>query len=176
MSDAQLVTAAVAGIVTVVLLITWLRVHPFLALMLGSAAPGIAAGMPAGKIAESFTAGVSSTAGNVGLLIALGAMIGALLADSGAADRVVDTVVSRVSARRLPWAIAGVAALIGLPLFFEIGVVLLVPIILFLWRRMDVPLIKLGIPALAVFRCCTASCRRIPVRWSRFRHCTPIWG
>jgi len=149
MSDAQLATAAVVGIVTVVLLITWLRVHPFLALMLGSAALGIAAGMPAGKIAESFTAGVSSTAGNVGLLIALGAMIGALLADSGAADRVVDTVVSRVSARRLPWAIAGVAALIGLPLFFEIGVVLLVPIILLVWRRMNVPLMKLGIPALA---------------------------
>jgi GntP family gluconate:H+ symporter len=147
--DSQLVTAAILGIVIVVLLITWLRLHPLLALMLGSAALGVAAGMPAARIVESFTAGVASTAGSVGLLIALGAMIGALVADSGGADRVVDTVVSRVSTARLPWAIAGVAALIGLPLFFEIGVVLLVPMILLVGRRLDVPLMKLGIPALA---------------------------
>jgi gluconate:H+ symporter, GntP family len=149
MSDAQLAAAALTGIATVVILIAWLRVHPFLALMLGSAAIGVIAGMPAAKIVDSFTAGVASTAGSVGLLIALGAMIGALLADSGGADRVVDTIVNAVSPKHLPWAVAGVAALIGLPLFFEIGVVLLVPIVLLVWRRIDMPLMKLGIPALA---------------------------
>ena len=115
------------GIVIVVVLITWLRVHPFLALILGSATLGIVSGMPTSKTVDAFTAGVGSTLGSVGLLIALGAMIGALLADSGSADRVVDTVVNRVSIVRLPWAIAGIAALIGLPLFFEVGLVL-VPI------------------------------------------------
>ena len=88
---------------------------------------GIAAGMPASTTVDSFTAGVGSTVGSVGLLIALGAMIGALLADSGGADRIVDTAVNSTSRRLLPWAIAGVAALIGLPLFFEVGVVLSCP-------------------------------------------------
>jgi GntP family gluconate:H+ symporter len=148
-SDGQLVTAVLLGIATVVVLITWLKVHPFLALIIGSGVLGsVAALAPADTIA-SFQAGVGSTVGNVGLLIALGAMIGGLLADSGGADRIVQSVVQRVSAHRLPWAMAGVAALIGLPLFFEVGVVLLVPVVLLVSRRTDVPLIKLGIPALA---------------------------
>jgi GntP family gluconate:H+ symporter len=147
--DAQLMAAALLGIVTVVLLIARLRVHPFLALILGSATLGVTAGMPTSKIVEAFTAGVGSTLGGVGLLIALGAMIGALLADSGSADRLVDTVASRVSIKRLPWAIAGIAALVGIPLFFEVGLVLLVPILLLVSRRIEVPLMKIGIPALA---------------------------
>jgi gluconate:H+ symporter, GntP family len=147
--DLHLITAALAGIVSVVLLISLFRVHPFLALIFGSAVLGVGAGMPAAKIVDSFTAGVGSTVGSVGLLIALGAMIGALLTDSGGADVVVDGVVSGVAARWLPWAVAGVAALIGLPLFFEVGVVLLVPIIVLVARRLDVPLMRIGIPALA---------------------------
>lgn len=147
--DLQLVAAMLLGITTVVLLITRLRVHPFLALILGSAVLGGVAGMPVSKTIDSFTAGVGSTVGSVGLLIALGAMIGALLADSGGADRVVDTVVKGVPARWLPWVIAGVAALVGIPLFFEVGVVLLVPILLLASRRIDIPLLKIGIPALA---------------------------
>jgi GntP family gluconate:H+ symporter len=145
----QLTLAALLGIATVVLLITWLKVHPFLALILGSAVLGSVAGLAPDKTITSFTTGVGTTVGSVGLLIALGAMIGGLLADSGGADRIVGTVVDRVSGRGLPWAMAGVAALIGIPLFFEVGVVLLVPIVLLVSRRSDVPLIKIGIPALA---------------------------
>ena len=75
--DLHLIAAALLGIVSVVLLISLLRVHPFLALIFGSAVLGVVAGMPAAKIVDSFTAGVGSTVGSVGLLIALGAMIGA---------------------------------------------------------------------------------------------------
>jgi GntP family gluconate:H+ symporter len=147
--NAQLIAAAVLGIAAVVALISWLKVHPFLALILGSATLGLVAGLGATKTIASFTKGVGDTVGSVGLLIALGAMIGGLLADSGGGDRIVDTVVQRVSDRQLPWAMAGVAALIGLPLFFEVGVVLLVPVVLLVSRRSDVPLLKIGIPALA---------------------------
>ncbi len=148
-NHAQLTVAALLGIATVVLLITWLKVHPFLALILGSAVLGSVAGLAPDKTVESFTKGVGSTVGSVGLLIALGAMIGGLLADSGGADRIVGSVVDHVSGRALPWAMAGVAALVGIPLFFEVGVVLLVPIVLLASRRTDVPLLRIGIPALA---------------------------
>jgi GntP family gluconate:H+ symporter len=147
--DAQLITAAVLGIATVVLLITMLRMHPFLALILGSAVLGVIAGLGPAKTVESFTDGVGSTTGSVGLLIALGAMIGALLADTRGADSVVNTVVERVPVRVLPWAMAGVAALLGLPLFFEVGVVLLLPIVLLVAWRSHVSLIAIGIPAVA---------------------------
>ncbi len=148
-NNTVLVTAALLGIATVVALITWLKVHPFLALILGSAVLGLVAGLGPSPTVDSFTKGVGSTVGSVGLLIALGAMIGGLLADSRGADRIVRTVVDRFSAGALPWALAGAAALVGIPLFFEVGVVLLVPIVLLVGRRTDVPLIKIGIPALA---------------------------
>jgi GntP family gluconate:H+ symporter len=147
--DTRLIIAAILGIATVVVLITWLKVHPFLALILGSAVLGAVGGLAAGDTVVSFQAGVGATVGNVGLLIALGAMIGGMLAASGGADRVVAAFVDHVSARRLPWAMAGVAALIGIPLFFEVGVVLLVPIVLLVARRSRLPVLLVGIPALA---------------------------
>ncbi|GIF14584.1 GntP family permease [Actinoplanes teichomyceticus] len=145
----QLVLAAVLGIAAVILLIAWAKWHPFLALIAGTGVLGMVAGADPAKIVTSFTAGLGSTAGSVGVLIALGSMIGALLADSGGADGIVRRIVAGVGGAALPWAMAGVAALIGLPLFFEVGVVLLVPIVLLVARRTDVGLLRIGIPALA---------------------------
>ena len=76
-------------------------------------------------------------------------MFGKLLADSGGADQIVDTIVGRSSPRSLPWAMALVGALIGLPMFFEIGLVLLMPVIFLVARRSGLSLIRVGIPALA---------------------------
>jgi gluconate:H+ symporter, GntP family len=146
---AQLVLAALLGIGAVVVLITVVKMHPFLALILGSAVLGLVGALGASKTVTSFGTGVGSTVTSVGLLIALGAMIGGLLADSGGADEIVDTIVARVPGGALPWAMVAAAALIGLPLFFEIGVVLLVPVVLLVASRSDVPLMKIGIPALA---------------------------
>ena len=95
------------GIVAVVLLITWAKWHPFLALILGSAVLGVVAALPPGDIVTSFTTGFGSTVGSVGVLIALGSMIGALLADSGGADSIVRTHRRQGgSATALPWAMA----------------------------------------------------------------------
>src|SRR6478735_6689536 len=112
-SSGQLILAALAGIALIVVLITLLKLHPFIALIL------------------------------------LGAMFAKLLADSGGADQIVDTIVGRASGRMLPWAMAGVGALIGLPMFFEIGLVMLMPVIYLVSRRAQVSLITVGIPALA---------------------------
>jgi len=76
-------------------------------------------------------------------------MFGKLLADSGGADEIVDTIVGRSSSRTLPWAMAGVGALIGLPMFFEIGLVLLMPVIFLVARRSGLSVVRVGIPALA---------------------------
>src|SRR4051812_14827584 len=145
----QLVLAAVLGIVAVILLIAWAKWHPLLALIIGSAVLGLVAGASPGDTVTSFTTGLGTTVGSVGLLIALGSMIGALLAESGGADGIVNRIVNGVSGAALPWAMAGVAALIGLPLFFEVGVVLLIPIVLLVARGSDIGLLRIGIPALA---------------------------
>src|SRR4051812_13582174 len=145
----QLVIAALLGIAAVVVLIVGLKVHPFVSLIIGSAVLGVVAGVSPGDIITSFTTGLGATTGSVGLLIALGAMIGGLLTASGGADRIVNRIVDRVSPGALPWAMGGVAALIGIPLFFEIGVVLLIPIVLLVARRSQQPVLRVGIPALA---------------------------
>jgi gluconate:H+ symporter, GntP family len=145
----QLISAALAGIAVIVLLITQLKLHPFLSLTIGSIAVGALAGMHLDDTLVSFGKGVGATVASVGTLIALGAMFGRLLADSGGADQIVDTIVGRSSARTLPWAMALVGALIGLPMFFEIGLVLLMPVIVLVSRQAQLPLLRVGIPALA---------------------------
>jgi gluconate:H+ symporter, GntP family len=147
--NTQLILACVLGILAVVVLITWGKVHPFLALMLGSAVLGAIATMPPGDTVKSFVAGFGATAGAVGILIALGAMVGKLLEDSGGANRIVASMVSRVGPGGLPWVMAAIAAILGLPLFFEVGVVLLVPVVILVAQRTGVSLMKVGIPALA---------------------------
>jgi GntP family gluconate:H+ symporter len=148
-SDAQLIIAALVGIAVIVTLITWLKVHPFLALLLGAVGVGIGAGLAPGDAVTSFGAGFGSTMTSVGILIGLGAMFGKLLSDSGGADRIVDTLISRSSQRALPWVMALIGALIGLPMFFEVGLVLLIPVIVLVARRSGLPLMRIAIPALA---------------------------
>ncbi len=145
----QLVAAALIGITVLVLLITRYKLHPFLSLIIGSLTVGAIAGLTLKGMTTSFTAGVGSTVAGVGVLIALGAIIGRLLADSGGADQIVDTIVGKASPAQIPWAMALVGALIGLPMFFEIGLVLLIPVIILVTRRTQLPLMRVGIPALA---------------------------
>ncbi|MEU1289848.1 gluconate:H+ symporter [Kitasatospora sp. NPDC005856] len=148
-SDSQLLIAVLLSIGAIVVLITKLKLHPFLALTLGSGLLAAVAGAPFDKLLSSFSTGFGSTVASVGLLIGLGAMLGKLLADSGGANIIADTVLSRTGNKALPWAMALIAAVLGLPLFFEVGVVLLIPIVLLVARRGNVPLIRIGIPALA---------------------------
>ena len=141
--------AALLAIALIVLLITYFKMHPFLALIFGGLTVGIVAGQNVSDVITSFSTGFGTTAAGVGALIALGAMFAKLLADSGGADQIVDTIVGKASAAGLPWAMAGVGALIGLPMFFEIGLVLLMPVIYLVARRAQLSVITIGIPTLA---------------------------
>ncbi len=148
-SDGRLVFAALLGIAVIVALIIAAKLHPFLALTVGAITVGVVAGVPVEDALLSYTTGFGDTAAGVGILIALGAMFGKLLADSGGADEIVDTIVGFASPRALPWAMALVGALIGLPMFFEIGLVLLMPVIYLVARRSGQSLVTIGIPTLA---------------------------
>ncbi|MGW7519716.1 GntP family permease [Streptomyces sp. NPDC054796] len=147
--SAQLGIAVLVGIAVIVLLITRFKLHAFLALTIGSLALGAAASAPLDKVIESFSAGLGDTVSGVGVLIALGAILGKLLADSGGADQIVDTILARAGKRSMPWAMALIAGIIGLPLFFEVGIVLLIPVVLLVAKRGNYSLMRIGIPALA---------------------------
>ncbi|MGH6656704.1 MAG: gluconate:H+ symporter [Actinocrinis sp.] len=140
---------ALAGIVLVVLLTAVAKIHPFLSLIAGSLLVGFSAGVPIDKLLPGFETGVGSTLGNVGLIVALGAMLGKLLVDSGGADRLVNAIVDRTGPRGAPWAMVLGAMIVGIPMFFEVGLVLLIPIVYLVWRRTGGSILRVGIPALA---------------------------
>ncbi|MEU0809401.1 gluconate:H+ symporter [Streptomyces sp. NPDC005970] len=146
---AQLGIAVLVGIAVIVLLITKFKLHAFLSLTIGSLALGAVAGAPLDKAIASFTTGLGSTVAGVGVLIALGSILGKLLADSGGADEIVDTILAKANNRTMPWAMALIAGIIGLPLFFEVGMVLLIPVVLLVAKRGNYSLMRIGIPALA---------------------------
>jgi GntP family gluconate:H+ symporter len=150
--NTQLGVAVLAGIAVIVLLITRFKLHAFLALTIGSLALGAFAGAPLDKAIASFSTGLGSTVAGVGVLIALGAILGKLLADSGGADQIVDTILAKAGksgGRAMPWAMVAIASIIGLPLFFEVGIVLLIPVVLLVAKRGNYSLMRIGIPALA---------------------------
>ena len=146
--DIQVLIVAAIGIAIVVLLIVWLRMHAFIALTIGALFVGIGSGIALDKVTASYETGVGGVLGYVGVLIALGAMLGKLLADSGGADKVVDTLL-RGRPATLPWKMALIAGIIGIPMFFEIGLVLLIPVVMLAVHRAKGPAMRLGIPALA---------------------------
>jgi gluconate:H+ symporter, GntP family len=122
---------------------------PFFSILIGTFVTGLVAGVPADKLGFNFTQGAGQLLGDAGIIIALGAMLGALLAESGAADRIVSRLLRHVRGAILPWVMAAVALVIGLPLFFEVGLVLMAPIIFVMARRSGKQILTIAIPALA---------------------------
>ena len=146
----NLIAAAIIGIAVIVLLIAACKVHPFLSLLAGSFVMAVCAGVPFDKAFDSFTSGVGGTISNVGLLIAFGSIIGTILFKSGGADTIVDTIMAKTPLQRLPWAMALIAFIVGIPMFFEVGVVILIPVVLFAARRSKSPVVLLVTLALGL--------------------------
>jgi len=146
---ASLLLIAALGVGLVVLFITWLRLPAFLALLVGSVIVGLGARMPLADIPRAFQQGVGDTLGFVALVIGLGTVIGKLLAESGGAVVVSRALVSRLGERRLDLALLLSGFLIGLPVFFQVGLVLLAPVLFTVMRQTGLSVIRLGIPMVA---------------------------
>ncbi|MFI0774669.1 GntP family permease [Streptomyces sp. NPDC021212] len=149
-----ILTVAIAALI--ILINSRLRIHPFVALIVVAVGTGLAAGEPVDKLAASIEEGAGGTLGDVGITLALGAMLGRLLSDSGATDAIAHAIVDRSSTRRLPWLVAGAAFVIGVPMFFEVGLIVLLPLIFSVARRLEAqggtkgsPYVLLGVPAIA---------------------------
>ncbi|KQX29418.1 GntP family permease [Variovorax sp. Root434] len=144
-----LLVDALAAILGLILLITRWRVHPFIALTLAAGFLGLTSGMPVALVMKSFQDGFGGVLGFVGIVLGLGTMLGKMMAESGGADRIARTLVGAFGRERVHWAMMFAAFLVGIPLFFEIGFVLLIPLVFIVARRTGVSLIRIGIPLLA---------------------------
>ena len=146
---AFLLIAALVAVVALVVLIARFKVNAFIVLMTVSLALALVTGMPPQNIVRSFEAGLGGTLGHIAIIVALGTMLGKMMAESGGADRIAQTLIQFFGERRVPWAMAAVGFLVGLPVFFEVGFVLLVPIAFNVARRTGTSLILIGLPMVA---------------------------
>ncbi|WP_242498022.1 GntP family permease [Nocardioides glacieisoli] len=149
-SGTLLLIAAIAVAVLLVLIIA-LRMHAFIALVLVSFGTAIAAGVPVGDVPTVAIAAFGSTLGTVALLVGLGVMIGRLLEVTGGAQVLADTLVSRFGEKRAPLALGVAALLFGLPIFFDAGLVVFLPIIFAVAKRFGGSVLMYALPAAGAF-------------------------
>ncbi|MCD8821824.1 GntP family permease [Staphylococcus gallinarum] len=155
--DYQLLIITVVSILLLIFLITSkLRFHPLLALLLTAIFVGFTSGLDIDKIVKSIETGAGSTLGETGVTIALGAMLGKILSDSGASDRIATAILKNATPQRLPWLMALAAFIIGIPMFFEVGLIMLLPLIFTIARKLEdsntikgSAYIAIGVPVIA---------------------------
>ncbi|MDQ6889404.1 MAG: GntP family permease [Bacteroidota bacterium] len=137
---------SIAGLV---LLITWGKVNPFLAFLIISIAAGLLLGIPFNKIIASVQKGIGDTLGSLVIIIALGAMLGKLVADSGAAQKIASVMMKAFGEKYIQWALVVTGFIVGIPLFYGVGFVLLVPLIFSVVYQYKLPAVYIGLPMLA---------------------------
>jgi len=148
-SSWYLVACAAGTVLLLLILVARLRMHPALALSIAALSLGVASGMALRQVPLSFTGGVGNLMGHIAILLGLGAILGRLLASSGGAAALGNALVSGCGPRGLPWAMLGLGILVGMPVFFEVGLVLLMPIVAEAARRTGKPPVLAGMPLLA---------------------------
>jgi len=147
--NTQLLLLAFGAVVALIVLIGRFKLHPFVALITVSLGLGTAAGMTFVSVVKAFQEGVGGVLGFIAIVVALGTMLGKMMAESGGATRIATTLISLFGEKRVHWASTYVAFIVGIPVFFKVGFVLLIPLVFTIARRSGLSLVKIGIPLVA---------------------------
>ncbi|URJ47927.1 GntP family permease [Paenibacillus polymyxa] len=137
------------GILALLVLIMGFKLNTFISLIIVSFGVALALGMPLEEIVKTIEAGLGGTLGHLALIFGLGAMLGKLIADSGGAQRIAMTLVDKFGEKNIQWAVVAASFIIGVALFFEVGLVLLIPIVFAISKELKVSILYLGIPMVA---------------------------
>jgi gluconate:H+ symporter, GntP family len=144
-----LLLSALISVLLLILLIARYKVNPFIVLFGISLALALVAGMPAKEVVKSFEAGVGGTLGHIAIVIALGTMLGKMMAESGGAERIALTLIKAFGEKNVHWAMMVIGLVVGLPVFFEVGFVLLIPIAFNVAKRTNTSMVLVGLPMVA---------------------------
>ncbi len=125
------------------------KISPFLSLLIVAIATGLCLGMPAADLLKSIEKGVGSTLGGLALILCLGAILGKILEESGAAEKITITLINGFGLKKIQWAVMLTGFLIGIPLYYNAGFVILVPLVFMLVRKTGLPLLYVAIPMAA---------------------------
>lgn len=139
----------VAAIVFLLLLIILFRVNAFISFIIVSVLLGLAAGLPGSSVVLSVQKGIGETLGSLVMILGFGAMLGKLVADSGAAQRITAILIRSFGRKNLQWAMVLTGFVVGIPMFYNVGFVVLIPIVFTVAASTGLPLLYVGIPMLA---------------------------
>jgi Gnt-I system high-affinity gluconate transporter len=137
------------GILVLILLTTWAKLNAFLSFLIVSLGIGLANGMNIDSVTHAVQTGMGELLGSLLVILVIGAMLGKLIADNGAAQRIVSAFMQWFGRKYLVWALVVTAFIVGIPLFYGIGFVLMVPLIITLSYKYDIPAVYIGLPMLA---------------------------
>ena len=137
------------GIAILLILIIVFKINAFIAFAVVSLFVGITAGMPMGEVVLSIQEGIGDTLGFLVMILGFGAMLGKLVADSGAAHRIATKLISIFGLKHIQWAVALTGFIVGIPMFYTVGFVILIPLLFTIAVAAKVPLILVGIPMVA---------------------------
>lgn len=143
------IISVLASIALLVLLITWVKIHPFLAFLVTSLVAGILLGIPIEDVPKTLEKGIGNTLGGLIVIICLGAMFGKLISESGAAQQISSSLIKGFGEKHITWALMLTGFIVGIPLFYNVGFVLLVPLVFSVVYQTKLPAVYLGIPLLA---------------------------
>ncbi|HMO10546.1 MAG TPA: gluconate:H+ symporter [Actinotalea sp.] len=149
MSTALLLSSVVAAIAVLLLLIMGLRLHAFVALLLVSIVTAVVVGIPLSEIVDTVEEGMGGVLGFVAIIVGLGAMFGQVLRVTGAAEQIADTLIKAFGEKRVPWSLGLTGLIVAIPVFFDVGLVLLIPLVYTLAKRLKISLVALALPLLA---------------------------
>ncbi|MGN7286383.1 GntP family permease [Shouchella rhizosphaerae] len=138
-----------AGIVLLLILITGFKLNTFVSLIIVAFIVALALGMPLENVVSSIEGGLGGTLGHIALIFGLGAMLGRLIADAGGAQRIAMTLINKFGEKRIQWAVVVASFIVGIALFFEVGLVLLIPIVFSIAKELRISILYLGIPMAA---------------------------
>lgn len=145
----RLIAAAVVGIAVLLILIIRFKLHPIISMMLSSVIIGVGAGMPLSMISETVEKGVGKTLQGIALLVGLGSMFGGILEASGGAQKIAETLIDKFGQKKAGWALGITGLVIGTTVFFEAGVVVLIPLVFSVVRTTKKSTLYYAIPLLA---------------------------
>ncbi|MBU8791514.1 gluconate:H+ symporter [Oceanobacillus caeni] len=134
------------GVVVLLFLITKLEINTFISLVITAFLVALGLGMPLEEIVESIQGGMGGTLGSIALIFGFGAILGKLVADAGGAQRIASTLIDKFGEKQIQWAVVIASFIIGIALFFEVGLVLLIPIVFQIAKQLKVSPLYLGIP------------------------------
>ncbi|MFF2446929.1 gluconate:H+ symporter [Neobacillus sp. NPDC058068] len=147
--NASLLLYAIIAIVGLIVLIAKFNTNPFIALIIAAMFMGLISGMKLPEIISSFQEGVAGVLGFIAIVLGLGTMLGKMMAESGGAERVAKTLVNLFGEKNVHWAMMIVAIICGIPVFFQVGVVLLIPLVFVIAKHTGTSLIKIGLSLVA---------------------------